>query len=150
MTRGLLLGMLILVGGVDTAWADCTNNRVTGSAIDTLLSGKLVCGRPAAGYTGNAADRWQEEHIAGGTLFDYKLGPGSTVDPRVQMGTWNRSGNSVVYVYNRYTPTVTVTHDGIYQVGTTGNTYSFCQGNSEIVRANVVTNGGVGCGGAFP
>jgi hypothetical protein len=142
---GALLGALS--GG---AVADCTNNRVTGNAITTLLNGNLVCGRPAAAYPGAATDRWQEEHLNGGTLVDYKKGPSDPVDPRATMGTWARSGNSVVYVYNRFPPPVTVTYDGIYQVGTTGNTYSFCQGSSEIVRANVVPNGGTGCGGVFP
>lgn len=149
MKRTLLLSVLFLAAAIGDAAADCTNNRVTGNAIATLLTNKLVCGRPAAGYTGAANDRWQEEHNIGGALFDYKKGLTDKVDPRVQVGTWNRSGNSVVYVYNRYTPNVTVTYDGIFQIGTTGNTYSFCQGSSEIVRANVITSS-TGCGGTFP
>ena len=151
MKRILLLSVLFLATAIGNAAADCTNNRVTGNAINTLLTGKLVCGRPAAGYTGSPNDRWQEEHISGGALFDYKKGPTDKVDPRVQVGTWNRSGNSVVYVYNRYTPNVTVNYGGIFQVGTTGNTYSFCTGlnGTEVVRANVITSS-TGCGGIFP
>ena len=141
MNRIVLLYTLILASAIGDALADCTNNRVTGSAISTLLNNKLVCGRPAAGYTGSADDRWQEEHISGGNLFDFKKGPGDAIDPRVQVGTWNRSGNSVVYLYNRYTPNVTVTYGGIFRIGTT-NTYSFCTGLNctEVVRANIVIN----------
>ena len=70
MKRTLLLSLLFLATALGSAAADCTSNRVTGNAIDTLLSGKLVCGRPAGGYTGSANDRWQKEHINGGALFD--------------------------------------------------------------------------------
>ena len=149
MKRIFLLSALLLATSAGEAAADCTNNRVTGIAIENLLKNKLVCGRPAAGYTGSTNDRWQEEHNDGGALFDYKKGPADKVDPRVQVGTWERNGNTVRYVYNRYTPNVTVDYSGIYQVGTTGNTYSFCPGNSEIVRANVIASS-TGCGGVFP
>jgi hypothetical protein len=152
----VVLIVIFLAGWVSEAAADCTNNRVTGIAIETLLSNSLVCGSPAVGYTGSSSDRWQEEHLNSGALYDYKLGS-DAVDPRVQMGTWVRSGNSVVYTYDRYSPASIITYDGIYQVGTTGNTYSFCQGGSEIVRATVTqqiscTSGscGTGCGGVFP
>jgi len=149
MKRILLLSVLFLAAAIGNAAANCTDNRITGAAINTLLNGKLVCGRPAAGYTGSPNDRWQEEHISGGALFDYKKGPTDKIDPRVQLGTWDRNGNTVRYVYDKYTPIVNVTYSGIFQVGTTGNTYSFCQGVSEIVRANVITSS-TGCGGIFP
>lgn len=144
--KSILASSLVTLALVCTdALADCSTNQVTGSAINTLLSGSLVCGRPAAGYGGSTADRWQEEHQAGGQLFDYKRGPGDPVDPREQVGTWASSGNSVTYTYG----SGTVTYDGLYQV--TGSTYSFCQGTSEIVRANITNpNPGSGCGGVFP
>ena len=151
MKRILLLCVLFLAGAIGNALADCASNRVTGIAITDLLNNKLVCGRPAAGYTGAPDDRWQEEHNSSGALYDYKKGPADTVDPRVQVGTWNRSGNSVVYLYNQYTPNVTVTYGGIFRIGTT-NTYSFCTGlnGAEVVRANIVTNTNAGCGGTYP
>jgi hypothetical protein len=122
------------------------NTRVTGNALQTLLTGSLVCGRPAAGYTGSPSDRWQEEHIAGGQLFDYKKGPSDTVDPRKQVGTWSIAANQVTYNYSASGPFTRTVH----QIA--GNTYSFCTGNNgaEVVRGFIGPNGGSGCGGSFP
>lgn len=127
-------------------------SRVQGSfSLSSLLSGSLVCGRPAAGYTGNAADRWQEQHRAGGQLWDYKLGPGHAVDPEKQMGTYGFTGTGTA---SRITHTYgsTAYSWGVF-LQAAPNIYSFCNGTSEVVRARVVASGGVsgsGCGGSFP
>jgi hypothetical protein len=109
MKRIFLLSVFFLAATIGNAAAGCTGSPIAGSNLSALLNGKLVCGRPAGGYTGSANDRWQEEHITGttksGDLYDYKKGPSDKVDPRVKVGTWSTSGNVVTYTYNRYTPT---------------------------------------------
>ena len=150
MKRILLLSVLFLAAAIGNAAANCTDNQVTGKAFDSLLSDKLVCGRPAAGSTN---DRWQEEHIVktknGGDLYDYKKGPTDKVDPRVKVGTWAASSNQVTYTYDKYTPTQTFTYS-VFLIS--GDTYSFCTKvkGTEVVRANIITNTNAGCGGTFP
>lgn len=149
MKRIFLLSLFFLAAAIGNAAAGCTGSPISGSNLSDLLNGKLVCGRPVAG--GN--DRWQEEHITGttksGDLYDYKKGPSDKVDPRVKVGTWSTSGNTVRYIYNRYTPSKTFSYS-VFPIS--GNTYSFCTGvnGTEVVRANIVTNTNAGCGGTFP
>jgi len=103
------------------------------------LQGTTVCGRPGANYPGpggvGSPDRWQEQHLAGGQLWDYKKGPGDAVDPSKQMGTWS--------VANDTSASATITHSYTggpsftYTVFNTGGVLSFCVGPSEYVRARV-------------
>jgi len=142
------LVMCSVVAG-EAAAALCDGpSQVKGGTLSTLMTGSLVCGRPAAGYPGPASDRWQEEHIAGGNLFDYKKGPGDAVDPRTQVGSWTVNANDTVT--HTYTPGGASFTWTVHQVS--GTTYSFCTGvgGSEVVEAFVAPNGGSGCGGSFP
>lgn len=56
MMRILVLSVLFLATAIDSAAADCKNNQVAGKAFDSLLTNKLVCGRPGDGYTGSKND----------------------------------------------------------------------------------------------
>ena len=154
----VLLSGALLVGLGGVAIADCTNNRInSGNDITTLISGSLICGRPGSGYAGAATDRWQEQHRASGKqLWDHKLGT-DPVDPESQVGFWDtQNGINSTYTAS-YGPPPTFTGGPsftyqVYQIGTTGNTYSFCIGSSEQVRATVTAGGGVagqGCA-SFP
>jgi hypothetical protein len=129
----------------------CTGNALSMDQINAIIGpGNTVCGRPGAGYPGGAgsADRWQEEHVAGGQLWDYKRGPGHAVDPRKQVGTWStaaasRTQGTISHIYG---PTVAFTW---VMYGPTSNSpgasvYSFCSGGAEHVRAFVRT-GSVPC-----
>ncbi len=131
---------IVLGSWAAQAFAVCeANTRVTGNAFDTLLqAGTLICGRPAAGYAGQAADRWQEEHRAGGQLWDYKLGAGHPIDPSKQVGTWSLAANAVTHAYTGGPSFVWTVHS------LDGSTYSFCtgQGGTEVVRAFVTTGTG--------
>jgi len=104
------------------------------------MSGSLVCGRPAAGYTGAAGDRWQEEHRSGGQLWDYKKGPAPTekVDPSKQVGTWSVASDTVIQSYTGGPSFTWTVHDS------GGGVYSFCTGEngSEVVRAFISTGTG--------
>jgi len=139
--KPVIVASFVVLGACATqAMAVCeANTRVTGAAFSTLIqTGTLVCGRPAAAYTGDASDRWQEEHRAGGQLWDYKLGPGPSIDPSKQVGTWSVAANTVTHAYTGG-PSFTWT---VHALG--GTTYSFCtgQGGSEVVRAFVTTGSG--------
>ena len=116
------------------ALAACeTATRVTGTDLSTLISGSLVCGRPAGGYAGAAGDRWQEEHRSGGQLWDYKKGPAPAekIDPSKQVGTWSIANNTVTHSYTGGPSFTWTVH------GSGGGVYSFCTGEngSEVVRA---------------
>lgn len=72
-------------------------SRVQGAdTLQTLLTGRTVCA--ALG-----GDRWQERHVGGGALRDYKKGPTDAIDPTKQVGTWATSGSGgntiVTYSY---------------------------------------------------
>ena len=140
-----------LFGFAGSALADCNSTQVQDTALTTLLNGKLVCGRPGPGRTtGKPTDRWQEEHLSGGQLWDYKKGVGDKIDPRKEVGSWSVSGTGTATRVN-YTYGSTYSYFlSVHQ--NTGGTYSFCTapGGSEMVVANIVPNTGSGCGGNYP
>ena len=125
--------------------------RLSNAQITSLLTGQTVCGVPSTGYPGSQTDRFQEEHLANGDLFDYKRGPGHPVDPRGKVGTWSVAQGLVGAqgVTHRYTGiqfTWTVFGPATNVPGT--SVYSFCSGNAEHVRAFVIPSGS-GCA-TFP
>lgn len=108
----------------------------TKAALSALLTGNTACVPPVTQPTMDS----QEQHLAGGVLFDYKRGPGSTTDPSAQVGTWSVTGIDgrgvyVTYDYGGgklYTYSVWNNNDG---------TYSFCSANPEV-RARIKPGGG--------
>lgn len=129
---------LVVAGVASEAVAACAVSgsvtAVTGAALRTLLSGKTVCVKASGGGW-----EWQEEHIAGGTLRDYKKGPNDKIDPSEVVGTWNvdRSGN-VVHSYTGAPPFS-------YAVFNNGDgTHSFCGGGKDIV-ATIQNGTGAAC-----
>ncbi len=136
-----LITAIGLVLAAETASAACgaPSVQVTGATnLDSLLSGNTVCvGNPP---TWN----WQEEHHPGGALVDYKRGPGHPVDPTKQVGSWQISGDNVVYTYNG---------GGSFgfQIWNNGDgSYSFCGiiGTGNQIDAIIKPGTGSGCGGA--
>ena len=117
-----------------------------------LVEDNTVCGRPGPSYPGDPADRWQEEHLANGQLWDYKRGPGDAVDPRTQVGTWNTeigSRTAPATITHVYSPTVAFTWTvvgpppGDNVAGT--SVYSFCTTmGAEHALAFVIPGSG-GC-----
>lgn len=147
MKRIAVLGCLVMAGISTEAIGGCdASTRLNQTGIINALQGNTVCGVPGANYTGSPNDRWQEGHIAGGSLNDYKRGPTDKVDPTQVVGNWSTqgSGRTATITYN-YTGGSSFT----YSVHDNGNgTYSFCDGTNEIVNATVVPGTLVGCG--FP
>jgi hypothetical protein len=149
MRANLIVSGCLMACLAAPAFANCTTGLVSGgNDLNTLLNGSLICGRPGAGYSGAASDRWQEQHRTNGQLWDHKLGVGNAVDPESQVGTWSAtSGANATYTAN-YSG-VSYTYQ-VYLIS--GNTYSFCIGASEQVVATVTANQGTagnGCSG-FP
>jgi hypothetical protein len=132
-----------LVGGAMAQSAACPcggpqNSRV--NSLSTLLSNKTVCA--AAGN-----ESWQEYHqgAGGGTLIDWKLGPGDPVDPTEPVGTWSTSADG--------TASATVTHSygsgGSYTYAMCtepGGSYRFCSGAAAAVSGATLINGQAACG----
>jgi hypothetical protein len=144
------IGLALFAAVIATeAAADCTNNRVGGN-MSTFISGSLICGRPGTGFPGNASDQWQEQHRAGGQIWDHKKGIGDPIDPEVQVGTWSTTNGSSATYTAAYLGGGSFTY-AVFQIGTT-SAYSFCVGAAEYVVATVAAGLGVsgqGCT-AFP
>lgn len=108
----------------------------TALQLTALLNGNTVCG--SAG-----TDRWQEEHMVGGELRDFKKGPGDPVDPEEKVGAWDVSseGAHVALVNYHYDGgsnfSFTVYGNGL-------GAYSFCR-LGTTVEATVKIGTGVGC-----
>lgn len=126
--------------------------RLSNAQMTALFTGQTVCGIPGPGYPGSPNDRFQEEHLATGDLFDYKRGPGHPVDPREKVGSWSVGPDKAVgaaAVTHKYTGGTAFTW-AVFGPATNaaGAVYSFCSGNAEHVRAFVIPTGS-GCA-AFP
>lgn len=121
--------------------------RVQGAAtLSNLLTGRTVC-------ASLGGDRWQERHVAGGALIDYKRGPGHAVDPTTQVGTWATSGavgNTIVtYSYTGGSSYAFTVCTGVSNPAPTATVspVAFC-GPSNITNATLtaVSTSDVGCG----
>jgi len=136
MKRQIAVGIVLVTGfsGGVFAAPNCTNpNRVTGSALTTLVSGNTVCATVGT-------DKWQEQHRSGAQLWDYKKGASDPVDPSKQVGTWGIGANSVTHSYTggpSYTYTI---HD---EGG--GASYSFCSSGSVVVSGATFKPGNSSC-----
>lgn len=127
---------LALVSG--EAMAVCSGNgRLNATQLGSVLTNNTVC-VPAVTVTNMT---WQELHSSGGSLVDYKRGPGHAVDPSETVGTWSviGTGNSATIRHNYGTGG---SYD--YAVFDNGNgTHSFCSARPEIVGR--VKSGGGAC-----
>jgi len=126
--KALVVSALLVCSTLSgNAFAACSGNSLNQTQLRDLLSGKTVCAT-----LGN--DKWQEEHRVGGDLWDYKLGPSSTMDPSEKVGTWSVTGSgSNAQVVHTYTSAGAYS----YKVYDNGNgTYDFC-GSSTVSNATV-------------
>lgn len=134
MRSSILTTVVLLAGLPALAAADCSpSTRVTGNNLTNLITGNTVCAT-------RGSEVWQEQHRAGGQLWDYKKGPGHPIDPSKQVGTWSISRNFVTYCYT----------GGIcysYSVHGSGTgPYSFCYPNGiEVVSGATFKPGYTSC-----
>jgi hypothetical protein len=106
----------------------CDASKIQRTDVATLVTGKTACAV-------RGSERWQEFHQSGGSLIDYKLGPGSTTDPSEKVGTWLAGKAS------RTNPLATVT----YNYGSGGTyAYAVCAPNATtagpFLFCNISTN----------
>ena len=128
MKTFVLAGALALAIVSGETMAACSGNgwnllpgTASGNAasITQDVAGQMVCAT-------SGSDKWQEEHRSGGELWDYKLGPTSTVDPTEKVGNWSidSTNNQITHSYGAggsYT----------YYVWKQGNNYCFSTSNSS-------------------
>jgi hypothetical protein len=134
------LAAIVFFGGVfDQAVADCSGTQVTASTTPTLtalLTGNTVCGTAAGNTSGNPNGRWQEQHVSGGQLIDYKMGASDPKDPTKQVGLWAINGNTVEYSYFTHgtttpnTPYIFTVHLASGTLGDPAAVYHFCSGGA--------------------
>lgn len=109
---------LMVIGVVLSSWAspavmaDCSTTPLDNGALLALIPGKTVCAKLGT-------EQWQEQHITGGVLVDYKKGPSDPVDPSVPVGTWGIASDIVTYTYGSTSYGYTVHAEG-------GAFYTFC------------------------
>jgi len=112
---------------------DPNGQAYAAAELPALLDHRMVC-------ASLGSDKWQEWHNGnnGGSLVDYKLGPGDPVDPSSVVGTYAYSGATVKYTYGATTYT--------YQVCKSGANFTFCGapfGGLNITNAIVGGGGGL-------
>jgi len=133
--KPLIVASVILLASIaGNALGACasTSSRVTGN-LTNFLQGNTVCVP-----NGSGGWRWQEQHRAGGQLWDFKRGS-STVDPTDQVGTWSATNGANAQVTHAYTG------GGSFSWAVWDNlngTHSFC-GSTEIVAT--IKSGISGC-----
>lgn len=99
MKPSFLFAGLVLLSGVaapGVAFAGCGDTQVTGDQLALLLPGRYACAadeRPEWGW------KYQELHLASGTLRDFKRGLRDSVDPSKDVGNWRIVGDAVEYSY---------------------------------------------------
>jgi hypothetical protein len=149
----LVVGIATFVfgGGAHAQSCSCSGTQVTNGPglgggnknLTNALSGNTVCVAKSGG--GWVA---QEEHRAGGELWDYKLGPSSTVDKTAKVGTWVISGTNaataITYTYNSYTPNAAFTYTVFSNSATPGVNSTICFCGATTVSATIKNSGG-GC-----
>lgn len=82
--------------------------------------------------------------MAGGSLQDYKKGPGHAVDPSKTVGTWSVSGDTVQYSYVEGGTTSGPFSHTVHNSG--GGAYSVCQSGAEVATLQEGSNGCVAGG----
>lgn len=140
----IITGIVLLVGISGEAMAACSGGYMNGNAVNTLLTGNTVC-VPWNGAAGSTFD-WQEEHVSGGALWDFKRGTGHPVDPRKQVGNWSVSttGPTNGKITHSYTGGSPYTYDVKDNGASATPRYSFCGGPTEIFF-KVKSGTNVGC-----
>lgn len=125
------------------AAAQCDpNTRI--NQLQTVLPGQTVCAT-------RGSDRWQEEHrtvtggeLFGGELWDYKMGPGHTIDPSTKLGDWSIGGSAnrqITYTYDAFVPPTEPPPSYTFEVHetVTEGIYNFCglSGTQNVLNATI-------------
>ena len=137
MNHIVFLAFAIVIANFSYAFAQantpCQNpGFLDKNSILSAVENKLVCAKSTTNK-----NRWSEEHLKSGDLYEYAKGSGDKVDPRRKAGTWavKGAGNNTVIQYNYGT-------GGTYDRGlwTKDNTtYTFCDGSKAVATATIIS-----------
>ena len=114
--------------------------------LTTLLTGKTVCDANATydtcakhpGPNCIVTMGIQEQHLSGGALWDYKMGPSDAKDPTVRVGDWSITGNDAdTVVKYAYPPGGTPSAYKVFDAG--AGTYYFCSGTTIVATATITS-----------
>ena len=114
--------------------------------LTTLLTGKTVCDANATydtcakhpGPNCIVTMGIQEQHLTGGALWDYKMGPSDAKDPTVRVGDWSITGNDAdTVVKYAYPPGGTPSAYKVFDAG--AGTYYFCSGTTIVATAKITS-----------
>jgi hypothetical protein len=134
-----LIRTLALVAATGLVSAGVSAQKVCPSGSTRVaLPGDLVRGNTLCAASGG--DRWQEHHVFGGQLWDYKLGPGSTTDPTALVGTWDAAAAVLTHTYGGSSYSWAVC-----QVGNANNYTLVSTGAGPTITGATVQSGRVGC-----
>ena len=144
------MGKLLLITGIAflgftgavNAQSPCSCNGNAQIKSPTILTSTLVGNTVCVGSA--PTFEAQEQHVTGGTLIDFKRGPGHPTDPTKTIGTWVTSGNggNTIVTYN-YTGGSSYS----YNVCTSGiDDLGFCPSGTNTPTVNAKLKSGlVGC-----
>lgn len=134
-----IAGVVLAVGAAGDALAGCGgvagDNRISNQGgIQGALGGKRINAVSPGG------EDWKEDHCAGGDL--YKVGAGTTVDPRVKRGVWSIVGTgndrSVQYAY-------TGGSTYVWTLWQNGAVLYFCNSSGEVAHTVSIGTAGTPC-----
>lgn len=133
---------LIMSAWTTTVWAQApcaAGQRLNQTALSSTFPGNTLCAQ-------RGGDKWQEQHRTGAQLWDYKLGPTSTVDPTKQVGTWSIQGTGSNAVL-RHTYGATSYDWAVCGPGGVGTGYTLIStGSAGTITGAEVKSGQVSCG----
>lgn len=140
MNKLLLVAGIVFLGFTGAVRAQCScsgNEQVKGTDLTTALQGNTVC------VPNGAAWEWQEQHRAGGQLWDYKRGAGHPVDPTEQVGTWAVSGSGATTIVTHAYGSQSFAYR-VCRAGTTSS-YGFCPSSGATIMATIKAGTASGC-----
>lgn len=121
--KGFITTSLLIATLAPVAHAgDCTpgggGTLQTRANLINAVANQTICA------SANNGDSWQEYHKLdtsnGGALTEYARGPGHPVDPTQLVGSWVRSGTTLVYNYNTGSSFA-------FELWLKGGTYYYCE-----------------------
>jgi hypothetical protein len=137
--RFLFVGCLLAIGLVGQSLAQ----SCPGGTDRVLIPGNVVRGNTLCAVRGS--DKWQEYHQTGGTLIDYKRGPGHPVDPTEAVGTWSATNGANATLTHAYTGGSSWVWAVCREGGPTGTAFTFVSTTGGTITGATVVAGQVAC-----
>lgn len=82
------------------------NTLAAPCSLTPLTDASILSGRSVVAQSPSTGETWKEDHCANGDL--YKIGDGTTADPRAYRGTWTDNNDGTV-TYDYGSPATTYT-----------------------------------------